>query len=111
MPMKKVDNLVYWERVGWKQGCSCLIHYAPKQTQGPSVLLPPQRTKRAPGTPVHALKKARVRLTNVGMTMFLGISSILSLGAIESRLRASAQLFHGPGSAYAEMRTCRQRHR
>src|SRR6266849_7858254 len=68
MPMKKVDNLVYWERVGWKQGCSCLIHYAGKQTQGPAVLLPPQRTKRAPGTPVHALTKARVRLTDVGMT-------------------------------------------
>jgi len=44
-----------------------------KQAQDPSVLLPPQRTKRAPGTPVLALMTARVRLTDVGMTTSWGL--------------------------------------
>jgi hypothetical protein len=62
-----------WPPIGTRTNCFLMASLQSDEAQDPSPLLSPQRTKRAPGTPAHVLKTARVRLRGFGMTFLIFI--------------------------------------
>jgi hypothetical protein len=65
------------------------------ETQGSSPLLPPQRTKRALGTPVRQLKKTLAHGRGFGMTVTVYVFEILS----------SAETFPDLAKTHSELTT------
>jgi hypothetical protein len=62
-----------FDELGTRTNCFLMASLQSDEAQDPSPLLSPQRTKRAPGTPAHVLKTARVRLRGFGMTFLIFI--------------------------------------